>query len=1633
MLRENAIQEVRCTALSSVAREVTGMQAEIIIDGQTETLELFPHSVRSKNFRLLVQRKDGAVEEVPAAPPNTFRGWLKNRPDCTVSASIEHDQVSALIVMDTGEGWAVQPLDEAPDPNAEPLHVVYEVSDVLAGPWTCGSEDGAGPILPAIPAADAGADADAADVAFLADPGTRIAEIAFDADYEFYQANGSSESATMSDIENIVNGMNAIYEDEVNITHEITTIIVRSDSDDPYTSTASGTMLGEFRNHWNGNHGGIQRDIAHLMTGKNLDGTTIGVAHVGVVCSGGFGYGLSQSRFSGNLTRRIALTAHEVGHNWSAGHCNDSNDCSIMCSGLGGCTGNLTRFGATAENSISNHRDSRGCLGTVPEVPAPPTINNANGATQLTYNSARLNGTLVATGLNTTEVFLYWGDNNGGTTKNNWDNEVSFGPRTLGSISQNVTGLDENTTYHYRYYAINAEGETWATPTSSFATDSDPGPILESADGDGNSVTLQFSEAIDPVSGADLANYTIERIGGGSDALVVTNAVVNGDEVVVEFVGLEPGIHYAIRVSELFDTAADPNVIVPNPSMLAFRTTVKLIPVDAVWRYLDDGSNQSALWQAPLFDDSTWASGPAELGYGDGDEATVVGFGPDENNKQVTTYFRHAFWVNDPEGFVRLDARLHYDDGAVVYLNGVAVHHINLTNNLPNPVRFDQFTDSTETSDNRFENIDLEPALLVPGTNTIAVEIHQIDLNSSDISFSLELDGETGVGIDRYPPVLLSAEGAGNAVTLHFSEPLGPRGAVAENYMVERVDGRGAIAITNVVLSGVQVVLQHAGWDAGEHYRVIVSDVADNATTPNVMVPNPSARSFRSSQLIVATDAVWKYLDDGSDQGSAWKEPGFNDAAWASGVGELGYGDNDESTIVGFGPDEDNKHVTTYFRHPFLVSNPSGFTHVTARLHYDDGAVTWLNGQQINIISLSNPVGFDQFANGPTSDDRIEIIQIDPRDLLAGENMLAVEVHQKSGTSSDMSFSLQLTGDTAVEEDVVAPALLSAAGSDNGLVLQFSESLNAAATDPSHYRIEPLDGGAEVPVTGVVIDGRTVTLLHNGLPSGDNYRVVVIDVADTALIPNVIGPNPSSLSFGSTFQLVALDDVWRYLDDGSDQGAEWKEPGFDDGSWASGPAELGYGDDDEATVVGFGPNETNKYVTTYFRRSFRVDNPAGITALSAALRYDDGAVTYVNGSQVNIVNLTAPVTYDQLANNGTGDNRAEHFNIDPTLLVAGDNSIAVEIHQVDTNSSDISFALDLQGETGVVVDDVAPELLSASGVGDVVHLEFSEIIGSTGRVLEHYQIRPVGGGVERAILDVEVSDDQVMLHHEGLVNGVAYEVVAMNVTDVAIVPNLMIPNPSVLPFESSAQLVSPAALWRYLDDGSDQGTAWRTSGFDDSRWSMGPAELGYGDGDEATVVSFGPEETNKYITTYFRGTFQVGDPNNFAVLTAALRYDDGAAVYINGSVAHLANLTDPVTFDELASTGNGGDNRIDTFAIDPALLVAGENTVAVEIHQRTVGSSDISFSLDLDAQIAADVITPDIFFMGQPELVDGDIMLHFSGPGELYVQECTTLVQPSAPSAWTTLTNPPGPHLSPFNAGPPATVPRYFRIIRIAD
>jgi hypothetical protein len=169
------------------------------------------------------------------------------------------------------------------------------------------------------------------------------------------------------------------------------------------------------------------------------------------------------------------------------------------------------------------------------------------------------------------------------------------------------------------------------------------------------------------------------------------------------------------------------------------------------------------------------------------------------------------------------------------------------------------------------------------------------------------------------------------------------------------------------------------------------------------------------------------------------------------------------------------------------------------------------------------------------------------------------------------------------------------------------------------------------------------------------------------------GPGPAALA------LVSAGDNWRYLDDGSDQGATWRNPAFDDGLWKTGAGQFGYGEGDEATAVTYGSNSNNKYVTTYFRKTFVAINVADVTNLTMKLVLSHGAALFLNGMPATCQHLSPEASYNTLATFMPVNLQStwHSHSLDPQLLVDGTNTLAVEVHQSSITSSNLSFDLQL--------------------------------------------------------------------------------------------------------------------------------------------------------------------------------------------------------------------------------------------------------------------------------------------------------------------------------------------------------------------
>ncbi len=158
--------------------------------------------------------------------------------------------------------------------------------------------------------------------------------------------------------------------------------------------------------------------------------------------------------------------------------------------------------------------------------------------------------------------------------------------------------------------------------------------------------------------------------------------------------------------------------------------------------------------------------------------------------------------------------------------------------------------------------------------------------------------------------------------------------------------------------------------------------------------------------------------------------------------------------------------------------------------------------------------------------------------------------------------------------------------------------------------------------------------------------------------------------------------------------------------------------------------------------------------------------------------------------------------------------------------------------------------------------------------------------------------------------------------------------------------VGAGATWRY-DDRGIATDGWAAPGFDDTGWRSGRGQLGFGDGDETTVIKGGTAEA-PVVTSYFRTTFTVDALPS--TLTLRLAADDGAVVYLNGVEVLRDNMPDgAVTAETLASRFRTGadEDWLRTFTVDPSLLQVGGNTLAVEVHQAKGGFTDGSFDARL--------------------------------------------------------------------------------------
>ena len=457
-------------------------------------------------------------------------------------------------------------------------------------------------------------------------------------------------------------------------------------------------------------------------------------------------------------------------------------------------------------------------------------------------------------------------------------------------------------------------------------------------------------------------------------------------------------------------------------------------------------------------------------------------------------------------------------------------------------------------------------------------------------------------------------------------------------------------------------------------------------------------------------------------------------AVFYAGDGRLTSNDGLRLTALPLGP------TTYYFRKAFQFGDEPSTAELKLDLAVDDGAIFYLNGNEIHRHNMSaGPVSYSTLAASAVGDASIlNGISIPNTNLVAGTNVLAVEVHQAIGGDLGMIFAAGLNATiTPVLQGPPPEAFKSgdlvfneisaggAAAFEMELINRSEESIDAGGYIVQRTGVSP-DAQFVLPPQTVTPGGFLVlnrAALGFGTAAGDKLFLFLPGaggVADAVevhgrgrarspdgtgefLTPTAGSPGgsntfafhdeivineifyhaPPTLEVPATIAVatnVYFTNLWRYEQSGTDLGTAWRTPGYDDSAWPVG-AGLLYNTPatlaaPKNTLLDIGPT------TYYFRTALIYTDTPAILSLNLRHIMDDAIVVYVNGNEVHRANLPATAVINYTNNAGAAVLNA--IVRGPTVvaltnLVIGTNIIAAEVHQAAVNGGDVVFGLELSG------------------------------------------------------------------------------------------------------------------------------------------------------------------------------------------------------------------------------------------------------------------------------------------------------------------------------------------------------------------
>lgn len=427
-----------------------------------------------------------------------------------------------------------------------------------------------------------------------------------------------------------------------------------------------------------------------------------------------------------------------------------------------------------------------------------------------------------------------------------------------------------------------------------------------------------------------------------------------------------------------------------------------IVAENAAWKYYYAPAAPPAGWASRTFDDSSWNSGAAPIGYGTTLVATNLNPSSVVNDRPRAAYFRTEFSLTDVSKVTALELTGVADDGVVIYINGVEVKRQNMpaTGAVTN-LTFASSAIRTTVANSNPVTVSVPTNLLVTGRNVISAEAHVNYRGTPDLSFKLQANVTVStVAPNQAPTAVITTSTSGLSVDASSAGSADSDGSIT-GYLWEFGDGATATTAN----------ASHAYSSAGV-YSVKLT-VTDNAGATTSATKQVTVGSVATTTELIAETAAWKYYYQATAPADGWNAVVFDDTTWASGAAPIGYGTTLVATDLAPTAVTNDRPRAAYFRTEFTLASAAKVMSLDLTGVADDGVVIYVNGVEVKRQNMpaTGPITHLSFASSAirttVANANAVTVTVPTNLLVDGRNVITAETHVNYRGTPDMSFKMK--------------------------------------------------------------------------------------------------------------------------------------------------------------------------------------------------------------------------------------------------------------------------------------------------------------------------------------------------------------------------------------------------------------------------------------------------------------------------------------------------------------------------------------------------------------------------------------------------------------------------------------------------